>query len=758
MYYLKGNSLIESRVKRICADSGSLQRASAGSFDFRTLSRLDSSIAVFNTHPSASPYMQCLRNSNVRASARYSQWQRVVRRRYADDAQQPAWFDKLREEMLYRKLPESTESIGEQENMMLSSSLQQHLPQSYFEPHTAVNKPGVGRLLPLGWHQIHFFNVPRRKQTLPDGSDTLHNPGPPFTRRMWAGGSLHVDVGQYYSPDRGLRNGETVVCGERISDVQLRGKENEEKLFVTIERKFANRKLFGKAWRGELRAMMDPARAKNEAALVETRTLVFMRDESDEEKRARHAAPIRYLPSPENPDFSKSLTPDPALLFRFSALTFNAHAIHLDPQYAREVEGHKNLLVHGPLSLTLMLAHMEKHLRMGKGPPQVIESIAYRNVAPLYCGEEMRLCLRKKSGKEVEESVYDIWVEGPTGGTAVKGTVKAVPIPSKIIQFFSATNTAPSMRESSDTKRTIGKDDNSQSTPKPHTPKIQNERRNARIQVSESNQKSRRARIPQRRNRTLIRQVKSHPAPLPRFAEPPRRPLVRQVVIDTPPATASAPSSTARRARIAQRRNRTLVRRVEAPPESNAARFMLTPAGHYARERRMQRRMRMLSSSEYARSVIAAQNRLLLQRGDGERVQPKRLVKRYPTTREHRARIPSYARFALRGVRKVDTKSGNVRIVSTNLALSRERRLRYLNSMGKLAARLGLDRVSYWVDAQQSLVKEAQSAEQEGRRTSDSPYKHMTPEERKAAKQLEKEQGREAKLRNKEAQKKEVRK
>lgn len=49
------------------------------------------------------------------------------------------------------------------------------------------------------------------------------------------------------------------------------------------------------------------------------------------------------------------LTPDPILLFRYSALTFNSHRIHYDQGYARNTEGYPGLVVHGPLQATLLL-------------------------------------------------------------------------------------------------------------------------------------------------------------------------------------------------------------------------------------------------------------------------------------------------------------------------------------------------------------------------------------------------------------------
>jgi 3-methylfumaryl-CoA hydratase len=54
---------------------------------------------------------------------------------------------------------------------------------------------------------------------------------------------------------------------------------------------------------------------------------------------------------------------DPALLFRFSALTNNAHRIHYDAAFAVGVEGHRDIVVHGPL---LALLAVEVPRRRGR--------------------------------------------------------------------------------------------------------------------------------------------------------------------------------------------------------------------------------------------------------------------------------------------------------------------------------------------------------------------------------------------------------
>ena len=67
---------------------------------------------------------------------------------------------------------------------------------------------------------------------------------------------------------------------------------------------------------------------------------------------------------------------DPVLLFRFSALTYNAHRIHYDRDFAR-AEGYPGLLVHGPLQALMMAELARPEL-----PPRC--DYSYRLVAPLF--------------------------------------------------------------------------------------------------------------------------------------------------------------------------------------------------------------------------------------------------------------------------------------------------------------------------------------------------------------------------------------
>ncbi|TWU73515.1 hypothetical protein ED733_002525 [Metarhizium rileyi] len=229
-------------------------------------------------------------------------------------------------------------------------------------------------VLPQGHHLVYFPIQTAPSKLAPDGADPDHAPGLGFTRRMWAGGEVLFRKGWR---ERLLLDGRPWRCREEMGDVRV----GPDKVFVDVWRRYGA----GLGWDVE-----------------ERRTLVFMRD------GGLPAAPRRLIKFPHGASWSRTLVPTARHLFYFSALTFNAHAIHIDPLYARSTDGHRDLLVHGPLTLAIMLDALGGH----------VERIEYRNHAPLYVGEEMTVCVRRPDGGKS----WDVWVEGPEGGLAVKGT------------------------------------------------------------------------------------------------------------------------------------------------------------------------------------------------------------------------------------------------------------------------------------------------------------------------------------------------
>jgi 3-methylfumaryl-CoA hydratase len=85
-------------------------------------------------------------------------------------------------------------------------------------------------------------------------------------------------------------------------------------------------------------------------------------------------------------DWRERVSPDPVLLFRYSALTLNGHRIHYDQPYATHQEGYPGLVVHGPLQATLLIGLAQRHL------PDSITGFEFRGLAPAFSGTPMDLC------------------------------------------------------------------------------------------------------------------------------------------------------------------------------------------------------------------------------------------------------------------------------------------------------------------------------------------------------------------------------
>ncbi len=142
------------------------------------------------------------------------------------------------------------------------------------------------------------------------------------------------------------------------------------------------------------------------------------------------------LTPPADPYYSHSMRTTSALLFRFSALTFNAHAVHIDPEYTKKEYGLPGLLVHGPLTFVLMmevlvrgLDQYERENGFERGVER-ISKVEYRNIMPVFVGEEVRICCGPAKGEDVsvigtnpqrrppnqEERRWDIWVQKMVNG------------------------------------------------------------------------------------------------------------------------------------------------------------------------------------------------------------------------------------------------------------------------------------------------------------------------------------------------------
>jgi 3-methylfumaryl-CoA hydratase len=138
--------------------------------------------------------------------------------------------------------------------------------------------------------------------------------------------------------------------------------------------------------------------------VTERQTLVYREDpklgESPPEPAATGDAGERIV---------QTITPDPVLLFRYSALTFNGHRIHYDQEYARKVEGYPDLVVHGPLIATLLLRAAARENERRR-----IERFSFRGLAPSFVGRRLSLSAETQAA-EVSGTA---WSEGRVTMTA----------------------------------------------------------------------------------------------------------------------------------------------------------------------------------------------------------------------------------------------------------------------------------------------------------------------------------------------------
>ncbi|MFD1507098.1 hypothetical protein FE374_03290 [Georgenia yuyongxinii] len=213
----------------------------------------------------------------------------------------------------------------------------------------SVTSSGAGSVNPLlvwalapeavAHHELGEDGHPLRGEFLPPV---------PLPRRMWAASSL-----SFY---RALAVGEPARTASTVRDVTLKHGSTGPLVFVTVER---------------------ATTSAGELAVHEEQTIVYR----DTPAAARPAGAVATggTPLADTSDVLDTVVPDPVLLMRYSALTFNSHRIHYDRPYAMQTEGYPGLVVHGPLIATLLLDRYMAH-----HPGTDISTFSFRARKPLF--------------------------------------------------------------------------------------------------------------------------------------------------------------------------------------------------------------------------------------------------------------------------------------------------------------------------------------------------------------------------------------
>jgi 3-methylfumaryl-CoA hydratase len=114
---------------------------------------------------------------------------------------------------------------------------------------------------------------------------------------------------------------------------------------------------------------------------------LLLSDEHDIVYRGESQAAPAAREAPGASSWSREIHPDPVLLFRYSAATFNSHRIHYDHPYVTQVEGYPGLVVHGPLTATLLVDLVRRN-----APQATLKTFAFRALRPLYDTADFSTC------------------------------------------------------------------------------------------------------------------------------------------------------------------------------------------------------------------------------------------------------------------------------------------------------------------------------------------------------------------------------
>jgi 3-methylfumaryl-CoA hydratase len=240
--------------------------------------------------------------------------------------------------------------------------------------------PKAGDAVPPLAHWLYFLPAYRESAVGADGHAARGEflPPIPLPRRMWAGGRITFDAP--------LRVGDVAVRRSEVVAITEKEGRSGPLAFVVVRHTVS---------------------VGARVALVEEHDIVYRgaassRPDATEAPRA-----------PVDAAWTREIDPDPVLLFRYSALTFNSHRIHYDRRYVTDVEGYPGLVVHGPLIATL-LVDLLRHAT----PDARVAQFAFRAVSPLF-----DTALFFVRGQPAHDGTHvHLWAANVHGGLAMDAT------------------------------------------------------------------------------------------------------------------------------------------------------------------------------------------------------------------------------------------------------------------------------------------------------------------------------------------------
>jgi len=240
-----------------------------------------------------------------------------------------------------------------------------------------------GDPLPPLWHGLYFWWVEPASALGPDGHPARGGflPSIELPRRMWAGSRVIFH--------RPVPIGAKAVRRSVIADVRSKTGRSGRLMFVTVRHEIA---------------------VEGAACIEDEHDIVYREAPSGPAAKAPPGDP-----APGTAAWRRVARPDPVLLFRYSALTFNGHRIHYDRPYATGVEGYPGLVVHGPLLATLMIEQVR-----AAWPRERVGRFSFRALRPIFDTAPFTVA----GQPDGDGQGADVWVADSDGLLAMRGRVE----------------------------------------------------------------------------------------------------------------------------------------------------------------------------------------------------------------------------------------------------------------------------------------------------------------------------------------------
>lgn len=233
-----------------------------------------------------------------------------------------------------------------------------------------LDKPftsSLGDPIPLLAHWTYFTPmVPQSKIGFdghPERGDFI--PPIPQPRRMWAASDIH-----FHAP---IRFGDDMTKRAEIAKIEEKDGASGKLIFLEIANEYL---------------------VNDTLCLSETQTIVY-RDPPGQGETPRSKA------APDDPAWSEPVTTPPSRLFRYSAVTFNAHLIHYDHPYVTGEEGYPGIIVQGQFIATMLIEAFR-----AANPDTRPRRFSFRAMKPIFANETFRA-----EGKPGEDR-FELWARG----------------------------------------------------------------------------------------------------------------------------------------------------------------------------------------------------------------------------------------------------------------------------------------------------------------------------------------------------------